>query len=102
MKRQTWPLFMLAALFVASVEAHVGSPDVYLEGKAGPYRLWVTIRPPEVIPGVATIEVRADAHSLTRLEVTPVPLVQSEIGFAPAADVLKASAEDPEFYTGAI
>jgi hypothetical protein len=102
MKRQSWPAFMLAALFAASVEAHVGSPDVYLEGKAGPYRLLVTIRPPEVIPGVATIEVRADAQSLTRLEVTPIPLVQSGAGFAPAADVLKASPEDPEFYTGAL
>jgi hypothetical protein len=102
MKRQSWRVLMLAALFAALIEAHVGSPDIYLEGKAGPYRLLVTIRPPEVIPGVATIEVRADTHSLARLEVTPVPLVQSETGFAPAADVLKASADDPEFYTGAV
>jgi hypothetical protein len=102
MMRQTWLAFLLAALFAASLEAHVGSPDVYLEGKAGPYRLWVTIRAPEVIPGVAAIEVRTDAHSLARLEATPIPLVQSETGFAPAADVLKASLEDPEFYTGAL
>ena len=102
MIRQSWLAFILAALFVASAEAHVGSPDVYLEGKAGPYRLWVTIGPPEVIPGLATVEVRVDAQDLTRLEVIPVPLVQSEAGFAPAADVLKASPEDPEFYTGTL
>jgi hypothetical protein len=102
MIRQSWLAFMLAALFAASVEAHVGSPDIYLEGKAGPYRLWVTIRAPEVIPGVAAIEVRTDAQSVTRLEATPVPLVQSGTGLAPGADILKASPEDPAFYTGAL
>jgi hypothetical protein len=102
MLQQSCLAFMLAALLAASMEAHVGSPDVFLEGQAGPYRLLVTIRPPEVIPGVATVEVRVDAHDLTRLDVTPVPLVQSEAGFAPAADVLKSSSEDPEFYSGAL
>ena len=102
MTRKSWRVFLLIALSAAALEAHVGSPDVYLEGKAGPYRLLVTIRPPEVIPGVAAIEVRADAQSLAKLDVTPVSLVQSGTGFAPAADVLKASAEDPEFYTGSV
>ena len=36
-----------------AVEAHVGSPDAVQDGQAGPYHLLVTIRPPEVIPGVA-------------------------------------------------
>jgi hypothetical protein len=102
MTRQSWPALVLTALFAVSLQAHVGSPDVYLEGKAGPYRLWVTIRPPEVIPGVAAIEVRADAQSLTRLEVTPIPLARSGTELAPVPDVLKASVEDPEFYTGSI
>jgi hypothetical protein len=30
-----------------------GSPDVFFEGQAGPYKLLVTIRPPQVVPGVA-------------------------------------------------
>ncbi len=102
MRWQSWTALLWATLFAASLEAHVGSPDIYLEGKAGPYRLWVSIRPPEVIPGVAAIEVRTDAQSLTRLDVIPIPLVQSGTGFAPAADVLKASAEDPGFYTGSL
>jgi hypothetical protein len=41
--------------------AHVGSPDIYADGNAGPYRVFVTIRPPLVIPGVAEIEVRTVA-----------------------------------------
>ncbi len=42
-----------------AVEAHVGSPDAVQDGQAGPYHLLVTIRPPEVIPGIAQIEIRA-------------------------------------------
>ena len=53
--RRTILLLFLAAL----LHAHVGSPDVFYEGMAGPYRLLVTIRPPIVIPGVAEIEIRA-------------------------------------------
>ena len=34
--------------------AHIGSKDVYEEVSAGPYKLFVTIRTPNVIPGVAT------------------------------------------------
>src|SRR5262249_29250582 len=37
--------------------AHVGSPDVFLDRMAGPYRLLVTVRPPPVIPGVADVEI---------------------------------------------
>src|SRR5437899_1739182 len=45
---------LLIALALAPLcRAHVGSPDVFHEGSAGPYRLLVTIRPPQVVPGVA-------------------------------------------------
>ena len=42
--------------------AHVGSPNVFYEGDAGPYHLFVTVRVPQVVPGVAQIE---DAFSLS-------------------------------------
>ena len=35
------------------LSAHVGSPDVFYSGRAGPYDIRVIIRPPEVVPGVA-------------------------------------------------
>ena len=52
---------LLAVCFVAAlpVFGHVGSPDVFFEGNAGPYRLLITIRPPQVVPGVAEIEIRS-------------------------------------------
>ena len=43
----------------APLAAHVGSPDIFFEGDAGPYQLLVTIRPPQVVPGVAEIEIRS-------------------------------------------
>ncbi len=45
-------------------QAHLNSPDLFHEGAAGPYKVLVTIRPPDVIPGVATIEVLASSPDL--------------------------------------
>jgi hypothetical protein len=42
-------LIWIAALAITA-QAHIGSPDVYLDGKAGPYQLFVSIRPPDFIP----------------------------------------------------
>ena len=43
--------------------AHVGNKDVFEQINAGPYTLFVTIRTPTVIPGVATVEIRASSSS---------------------------------------
>src|SRR2546430_16686743 len=45
-----------AVALVAS--AHVGSPDTYYEGSAGPYAVRVIVRNPGVVPGLAQITVR--------------------------------------------
>ena len=37
--------------------AHVGSPNVFFDGMAGPYAVRVIIRPPSVVPGLAEIVV---------------------------------------------
>ncbi len=56
MKRIFWLLVLLAGGSF-SLSAHVGSPDVAMEGVAGPYRLLVSIKPPDVIPGTAQVTV---------------------------------------------
>ncbi len=43
---------------VVLCSAHVGSPDVWYEGDAGPYHLLVYVRLPGVIPGVADVDVQ--------------------------------------------
>ncbi len=47
--------------------AHVGSPDVWYEGEAGPYHILVYIRVPGVIPGIADINVRVASETPRRV-----------------------------------
>ena len=93
-------LLLLAA--APALLAHIGSPDVFLEGPAGPYPLFVTVRPPVVIPGVAQIEVRSAVAGLDALYVTPMPLTGPGARLAPTADRLASSSADPQFFTGSL
>jgi hypothetical protein len=92
----------LALGCVLPVFAHVGSPDVFYEGEAGPYRLLVTIRPPEVIPGVAQIEIRSASPDVRQVRIVPLRLTGPGAKLAPVPDVARRSSEDPQFYTGAL
>jgi len=107
------PILTLAALLIASMpaQAHVGSPDIYADGIAGPYRLFVTVRPPLVIPGVAEIEVRGvdsagnalpTASGISTIEMAPIPLTGEASLHPPVADRMKQSAQDKSFFSGAL
>jgi Na+-transporting methylmalonyl-CoA/oxaloacetate decarboxylase gamma subunit len=64
-------LFVL--LLAAPARAHVGSPDVFFDGDAGPYPVRVIIRPPDVIPGLAEITVRMrDGRKAEAVTVQPI------------------------------
>ena len=93
---------ILLALTAVLAEAHVGSPDVFLEGSAGPYPLFVTIRPPSVIPGVAEIEIRSSTAEIREIRVTPTPLTGLGAQFAPAPDMMQRSKLDSNFFTGTL
>jgi hypothetical protein len=98
------PLLSIAALALAASTAwaHIGSPDVFFEGSAGPYPLFVTIRPPSVIPGVAQIEIRCPSADLRKLLITPIPLVGEASQHPPTPDVMAPSKYDPQFFTGSL
>jgi len=87
-------------LFPRIAAAHVGSPDVFLDAQAGPYRVLVTVRPPHAIPGVADVEVLSPAHELRRVQIVPLPLTGPGAQFAPAPDVAVRSADTPSLFTG--
>ena len=82
--------------------AHVGSPDIYLEGQAGPYKLFITVRPPTVIPGVAEIEIRSETPGIREIRAVPLPMSGPGARFSPVPDQLKVSAQDPQFFTGTL
>jgi hypothetical protein len=83
---------LLLALLAAPVPAgaHVGSPNVFYDGNAGPYPVRVIIRPPVVVPGLAeiTVRLREGYPPDPRLKVTVQP-VQFKAGLegAPPPDV---------------
>lgn len=58
---------LLAVLVCA---AHVGSPDAFFDGKAGPYPVRVIIRSPAVIPARAEIIVRAGGGGVRHVSAT--------------------------------
>jgi len=87
---------LLAVLAAGSqpLRAHVGSPDVYFEGAAGPYRLLVVVRMPRVIPGIADIELRSPSEELRSLRVTPVLLRGPGSELSPAPDTAQRAVDE--------
>lgn len=85
--RRALPLLLLALVLAAGpARAHVGSPNVFFDGDAGPYPVRVIVRPPAVIPGLAEITVRLrDGRKVDGVTVQPV---QYKAGFkgAPPPD----------------
>jgi hypothetical protein len=74
----------LAAL-VLLTSGHVGSPDVYYRGAAGPYAVSIIVRPPGVVPGRADVTVRVEHGPARRVTVQPVFWATST-GGAPRPD----------------
>jgi hypothetical protein len=101
-KRRFLAILFLVLLICAPLAAHVGSPDVFFQGKAGPYPLLVTIRPPEVIPGVASIEVRALAPGVREVQLTPTPMTGAGSQHPPVADIAQRLAADPNQFIGSL
>jgi hypothetical protein len=94
-------LFFLGCFFLVPVcDAHVGSPDVFYEGRAGPYRLFVTVRTPPMIPGIAQIEVRALDGSVSDIWIAPLRAVGEGSENAPPPDRMDRSLADTQFFTG--
>ena len=89
----------LALLMCATLAAHVGSPDVFRSGRAGPYALDVVVRPPQVVPGIAEILVRVADPRVTRVTVRPVYWRAGTRG-APSADEASPVRGSPGNYGG--
>ena len=98
--RAALALVIAAIILPCHAAAHVGSPDVFLDGMAGPYRALVTVRPPYAIPGVADVEVLVMASDLTRVRIVPLPLTGRGAAFAPVPDVAERSTADPRLFVG--
>jgi hypothetical protein len=78
--------------------AHVGSPNVFFDGSAGPYAVRVIVRPPMVVPGLADVIVRTTGTDVKTVIVRPVFLRVGVAG-APTGDVAQPVRGEPATYT---
>ena len=95
-------LLLALLLLPPNLCAHVGSPDTFFEGNAGPYRLFVTVRMPEAIPGVAEIEVRSESGDVTGIRILPLRLSGAGSEYAPKSEFMERSTHDAQFFSGRI
>ena len=93
---------LLLVFSATLVHAHVGSPDVFYEGKAGPYAALVTIRPPAVIPGIAEVEIRLPADRIEAVRVVPLPLMGVGSLHPPTPDIAVRDAHDQHFFRSSV
>ena len=100
---RVWLCVVVAALCCANAaQAHIGNKDIYQTVSAGPYKLFVTVRTPLVIPGVAAIEVRSSGAPIRAITITPLPLTGEASKHPPTPDAMKPSGSDPDFFTGSL
>ena len=96
-------VLLLALCLAPSVlRAHVGSPDIYAQGQAGPYSVFVTVRPPAVIPGVAQVELRVLSGNVRSVRLAPLPLTGLGKNYPPVPDVALRDQGDPTRFTGSL
>src|SRR5262249_3385475 len=91
---------LMAIALAGPCLAHVGSPDVYFQGDAGPYHLVVAVRTPQMIPGVAEIQIRSNAPGVREVKIGPLYIVGEGSKYPPPPDVLLPSKDDPQFFSG--
>jgi hypothetical protein len=89
-------------LLIAPAWAHVGNPDVYFQGAAGPYHLIITIRTPQMIPGTADVEILSATPGISKITVVPLYIVGPGAKYPPVGDLLAQSKEDPQYFFGKI
>src|ERR1700727_1567157 len=98
------PSFLIALSFVvcAPANAHLGSADVFYENDAGPYHVFVTVRMPKVIPGLAQVEIRSESNDVHEVRLNILRLSGFGYKLQAIPDLAQRSPQDPRFFVGSI
>jgi len=86
---------LIAALLVVC-SAHIGSPDAWFDGPAGPYKVLVHVQAPPVVPGIATVNVQITEPGITR--VTAFVNKFDATGGTPPPEVATRDPDSPSWY----
>ena len=73
--------------------AHIGSPDTYYEGMAGPYPVRVIIRAPQVIPARAEVIVRVTGSGVQHVTAAPYIWNGGDKGAPPADELVRVAGD---------
>ena len=95
LRRAAGSMALLAGIVLVS-SAHIGSPDAWYDGAAGPYRVLVYVQAPTVVPGIAIVNVRATETGIER--VTAFVNRYDATGGTPPPDVAAPVADSPGWY----
>lgn len=97
-------LIILLCFFSVSLLAHVGSPNVFVEGKAGNYPVRIVIRPPDVVPGLAEITISVQStNNQTIHRVTALPIFwKAGRKGAPPPDIAEPVRGETNLYSTAL
>ncbi len=87
---------VLVALAVVT-SGHLGSPDTWFQGNAGPYPVRVVVRLPGVVPGLAQIDMTVTGEGVEKVTAQPIIFDAGKEG-APPADVAKPVPGRPGSY----
>ncbi|MEO8576869.1 MAG: hypothetical protein ABI556_09225 [Gemmatimonadales bacterium] len=87
----------IAFVFVVA-SGHVGSPDIWFEGNAGPYPVTVQIQTAGVVPGVAKIFVRVTGDRPRAVTIQANKFDAG--GSAPPPEMTTPVTSDPGLYSG--
>lgn len=99
--RLIFGLGLLLALWLNPAQGHVGSDGVVYEGTAGPYRVLVSIQPPDVIPGTARVSVRVEGTGVQRVMLKPIYYRSGDEG-SPESDPAAPVPGEPGTYSGEV
>ncbi len=97
MRRRAGMVIATAALLVAT-SAHIGSPDTWFAGSAGPYPVRIVVRSPGVIPGLADVIVKVTGDGITSVTASPAYYNAGDRG-VPPPDTARAVAGQPGTWT---
>lgn len=90
------PARVLALMCMAIIcSAHIGSPDTWYSGAAGPYHLLVHVKAPPVVPGIAIISIKPQE---TVERVTAFVNKFDAVAGAPPPDIARKLADNPGWY----
>lgn len=81
---------------VVFTSAHVGSPDAWYEGNAGPYRVVVQVATPGVVPGVANVFTRVTGAGVQQVTVQANRF--DALAAAPPPEIAEPVDGDPGLY----